>query len=126
MSTEVCKITFDDGTWIKAELPTGDERIEYVLDHFGMFASIEALPATDAAVVVANAKAPKLIATSNGQEAWAVWDAEIGVFEICAKENGEGYFGCADTLGKARKFAAEWFTDYSIPELFAIQQASGN
>lgn len=53
--------------------------------------------------------APQLIATSNGQEAWAVWDAEIGVFEICAKETGEGYFGCADTLAKAKKFVAKWF-----------------
>lgn len=51
MTPEICKITFPDGAWIKAELPTGDERIEYVLDHFGMFKEISALPETDAAVI---------------------------------------------------------------------------
>lgn len=51
MNTEICKITFPDGAWLKAELPTSDERIEYVLDHFGMFSEIEALPKTDPAVL---------------------------------------------------------------------------
>jgi hypothetical protein len=55
-------------------------------------------------------QATQLIATSNGQEAWAVWDAEIGVFEICSKENGEGYFGCANTIAAAKKFVAKWFS----------------
>lgn len=51
MNTEICKITFPDGAWLKAELPTGDERIEYVLDHFGMFKEISALPENDAALL---------------------------------------------------------------------------
>lgn len=57
METQICKITFSDGAWVKAELPVGAGQIDYVLDHFGMFASIEVLPADDAAVV-ANKAAP--------------------------------------------------------------------
>ncbi|SDR37272.1 hypothetical protein SAMN05443245_5204 [Paraburkholderia fungorum] len=56
MQTEICKITFLDGSWLKAELPTGGDMIGYVLDNFGMFSAVEALEADDAAVVAAQAK----------------------------------------------------------------------
>jgi hypothetical protein len=46
-----------------------------------------------------------------GVEAWARWDADCQVWEVCAKENGEGYFGCADTIREAKTFAREWFEE---------------
>jgi hypothetical protein len=51
MQTEICKITFLDGSWIKAELPVGGDLIGYVLDNFGMFSAIEGLPEDGAAVI---------------------------------------------------------------------------
>lgn len=51
METELCKINFHDGSWIKAEIPTGADLVDYVLDQFGMFSSIESLPIDDAAAI---------------------------------------------------------------------------
>jgi hypothetical protein len=56
MTTAICKITFHDGSWVKAELPTDASQVQYAYDNFGMFASIEVLPADDAAVVAHGAK----------------------------------------------------------------------
>jgi hypothetical protein len=50
---KICKITFLDGAWIKAEIPAGADRIEYVLANFGMFSEIADLPESDAAVQAA-------------------------------------------------------------------------
>ncbi|WP_260430295.1 MULTISPECIES: hypothetical protein [unclassified Burkholderia] len=42
MKTEICVITFDDGSWIKAELPVDfAARVDYVLERWGMFSKIE-------------------------------------------------------------------------------------
>jgi hypothetical protein len=56
MNTAICKITFHDGSWVKAELPTDASQVQYAYDNFGMFASIEALAENDAAVRSAYAK----------------------------------------------------------------------
>jgi hypothetical protein len=57
MQTSICKITFSDGSWMKAELPSDfSQQAQYVYENFGMFASIESLPADDAAVRSADAK----------------------------------------------------------------------
>ena len=56
MNTAICKITFHDGSWVKAELPTDASQAHYAYEKFGMFASIEVLPADDAAVIVREAK----------------------------------------------------------------------
>jgi hypothetical protein len=62
MSTEICKITFEDGSWIKAELPVDfAARIDYVLDQFGMFSQITRLGDADAAVRSAHAKQVKRV-----------------------------------------------------------------
>jgi hypothetical protein len=52
---------------------------------------------------------PQRIETSNGDVAWAIFDEEIGVWEIFTSETGEGYVGCADTLAKAKTFVKKWF-----------------
>ncbi|WP_321913537.1 hypothetical protein [Paraburkholderia sp. J11-2] len=51
MQTAICKITFHDGSWVKAELPTDASQAHYAYNVFGMFASIEALPTDDAAMI---------------------------------------------------------------------------
>jgi hypothetical protein len=56
MDTAICKITFHDGSWVKAELPTDYSQVQYAYDNFGMFASIEVLPPDDAAVVAHGVK----------------------------------------------------------------------
>lgn len=52
---------------------------------------------------------PQRIETSNGYTAWAIFDEDIKVWEICSQEDGSGYFGCANTLHQAKKFAEKWF-----------------
>ena len=52
---------------------------------------------------------PQRIETSNGAVAWAIWDEQIQIWEICSNQNGEGYFGCEATLSKVKKFCEKWF-----------------
>ena len=52
---------------------------------------------------------PQRIETSNGHVAWAIFDEEIGIWEICMDQSGQGYFGCETTLGKVKKFCEKWF-----------------
>lgn len=52
---------------------------------------------------------PQRIETSNGHVAYAIWDKDIEIWEVCSSADGEGYFGCAMTLAKAKKFVEKWF-----------------
>jgi hypothetical protein len=55
MSTAIFRITFPDRSWVKAELPVqADERLTTVLENFGMFSAIDALPANDPVMISAS------------------------------------------------------------------------
>jgi hypothetical protein len=44
-----------------------------------------------------------------GVECFAKWDAELELYEVVTKENGEGYIGSADTIREAKRVAREFF-----------------
>lgn len=46
-----------------------------------------------------------------GIQCFAKWDAELELYELVSKENGEGYIGSADTIREAKAFAREWFEE---------------